>query len=301
MRRAAGGWCAGIWLALAPAVSAQVAQNPSPMSDTTRPHPRVAQTRPPGARATLSLGELYVSDRFGRRGRAPLVLHLNGASWLIEQHVHRAAPGAVLITVNVGAGSGRYAAAFADPATFPALLDEAAKATQTLTHQRPAWTSVTITSFSAGYGAVRALLGQPESASRNDRLVLADSLHASYRLDGDAAAPRASDPPVDTSGLEAFTRFAADAAAGRREFWLTHSEVYPGTFASTTETANVLLASLKLARRPLLKRGPMGMQQLSEAHRAGFHVAGFAGNSAPDHADHLHALGEWLRQWKAIR
>jgi hypothetical protein len=281
-----------LWLALAAMASAQVAQNPSPMSDTTRPHPRMAQTRPPGARAALGLGELYLSERFGRRARAPLVVHFHGASWLLEHHVRNAAPGAVLVTVNAGAGSGRYAAAFADPALFPALLDEAAKATETLTRQRPAWTTVTLTAFSAGYGAVRALLAQPDAAPRITRIVLADGLHASYRLDGDPSAPRASDPVIDTAGLEVFTRFAAEAAAGRRQFWLTHSEVYPGAFASTTETANVLLASLELTRRPTLKRGPIGMQQLSEAHRGGFHVAGFAGNSAPDHADHLYALGE---------
>ena len=41
--------------------------------------------------------------------------------------------------------------------------------------------------------------------------------------------------------------------------------------------------------------------QVSEARRGGFHVLGFAGNSAPDHVDHLYALGEWLRRWKVIR
>ena len=43
------------------------------------------------------------------------------------------------------------------------------------------------------------------------------------------------------------------------------------------------------------------MQQLSEARRGGFDVLGFAGNSAPDHVDHLYALGEWLRAWKIAR
>ncbi len=98
-----------------------------------------------------------------------------------------------------------------------------------------------------------------------------------------------------------FTRLATEAAAGRTRFWVTHSEVYPGTYASTTDTANVLLASLGLTRRPVLKRGPLGMQQLSDARRGGFHVLGFAGNSAPDHVDHLYALGEWLRAWKVVR
>lgn len=43
----------------------------------------------------------------------PLVVHFHGASWLIEQHVARGAPHAALVTVNLGAGSGRYATPFA--------------------------------------------------------------------------------------------------------------------------------------------------------------------------------------------
>ncbi len=111
----------------------------------------------------------------------PLVVHFHGASWLIEHHVAKAAPHAALVTVNLGAGSGRYAAPFADAATFPALLDEAASATATITGRRTAWSGITLTSFSAGYGAVRAILAQTDTASRVAAVVLLDSLHSSVR------------------------------------------------------------------------------------------------------------------------
>jgi hypothetical protein len=55
---------------------------------------------------------------------------------------------------------------------------------------------------------------------------------------------------------------------------------------------------LNLARRPVLKWGPMGLQQLSEARAGKFLLAGYAGNSAPDHVDQLHSLPvylKWLR------
>ncbi len=231
----------------------------------------------------------------------PLVVHFHGASWLIEQHVTRGAPHAALVTVNLGAGSGRYAAPFVGAQRFEALLEEASEAAAALTGRPTRWSGITLTSFSAGYGAVRAILAQPASSARITAIVLLDSLHASYVIDGDPSAPRAKDPAVTVEDVEVFTRLAADAAAGRARFWVTHSEVYPGTYASTTDTADVLLASLGLTRRPVLKRGPIGMQQLSEAHRGGFHVLGFAGNSAADHVDHLHALGDWLRAWKVVR
>lgn len=231
----------------------------------------------------------------------PIVVHFHGAPWLIEHHVARAAPRAALVTVNLGAGSGRYAAPFADAAAFPALLDEAAVAAATITGRRPTWSNVTLTSFSAGYGAVRAVLARPDTARLVSAVILLDSLHASYAIDGDPAAPRAKDPAVKVGDLDAFVRLAADAAAGRKRFWVTHSEVYPGTYASTTDATNALLASLDLTRRPVLRQGPLGMQQLSEARRGNFRVLGFAGNSAADHVDHLYALGDWLRAWKVVR
>jgi len=296
-------FCAGAVLAVARIANAQQAQNPSPMSDSTRPHPRVVETQAAGERATLSLGQLFIPATASARKQAamPIVVHFHGAPWLIEHHVARAAPHAVLVTVNLGAGSGRYAAPFADAATFPALLDEAAGAAAKIMGRRPTWSNVTLTSFSAGYGAVRAVLANPDTAARVGAVILLDSLHASYVVEGDPAAPRSKDPAVRITDLDAFTRLAADAAAGRKRCWVTHSEVYPGTYASTTDATNALLASLDLARRPVLKPGPLGMQQLSEAHRGNFHVLGFAGNSAADHVDHLYALGDWLRAWKVVR
>jgi hypothetical protein len=279
----------------------QVTQNPSPMSDTTRPHPRIAESRAAGKRLSLPLGELFLSERFVVREQVPLIVHFHGDPWLIEQHIAKSASGAALLTINLGAGSSRYAAPFGDGARFPMLLDEAASGVGMMTGRRPVWSSVTLTSFSAGYGAVRAILQSPDNAGLVNNVLLADSLHASYLSEGDVGAPRAVDLPVDPAGVAAFVSFATEAAANRKRLWITHSEVYPGTYASTTETANALLASLKIERRAVLEHGPLGMQQLSSARAGGFVLAGYAGNSAADHLDHLYAIGDWLREWGAVR
>ncbi len=184
--------------------------------------------------------------------------------------------------------------AFADPARFDALLAEAGLRLRALTGNERAPASIALSSFSAGYGAIRSILKQPANARRVEAIVLADSLHASYA--GDAAAPRAVDLPVDEGPLEPFFVFAEEAAAGRKWMRVTHSEVYPGTYASTTETADAVLRRLALPRRPVLKPGPGGMQQLSEAHAGQFHLSGYAGNSAPDHMDHLFGLGAVLAE-----
>ena len=100
---------------------------------------------------------------------------------------------------------------------------------------------------------------------------------------------------------DVFLRFARDATLGRKQMKLIHTEIFPGTYASTTETADYLLEELKLRRTPVLKWGPMGSQQLSEVSKGQFLLKGYAGNSAPDHVDQLHALGEHLKciEWEA--
>jgi hypothetical protein len=266
------------------------AQNPSPMSDSTRPHPRVERYEVPGRRAALSLGTLYIPPAFDATRPFILIVHFHGAPWLVEHHVRERRPQAALIAVQIGSGSRVYAEAFADPARFAALLTEASSRLAVLAGRPATWDSIALSSFSAGYGAIRSILSRPEDFKRVGAVILADSLHASYV--GDATTPRAADLPVEETTLEPFLKFAEDAAAGRTRMWVTHSEVYPGTYASTTETSNALLRRLSLQRQPVLKPGPIGMQQLSEAARGGFHLAGYAGNSAPDHMDHLYGLGD---------
>lgn len=100
---------------------------------------------------------------------------------------------------------------------------------------------MTLTSWSAGYGSVRAILAQPGAAERVSAVILLDSLHASYVVEGDPSAPRVKDPAVKVADLDVFTRLAADAAAGRKRFWVTHSEVYPGFLVLTEHAPQVVL------------------------------------------------------------
>jgi hypothetical protein len=270
----------------------QVPQNPSPMSDTTRPHPRVTRYDVAGQRAMLSIGTLYIPPAFDPRGSRLLFVHFHGAPWLLEHHASRSKD-ALLVTVHLGGGSRIYSDAMQEPGRFLRLVEEAVSRASELTGRRITIRSVRVSAFSAGYGAVRSLLQQPEQYARVDSLFLADSLHAPYSTPaGDA---RAVDLPVDRESLGLFFRFAGDAVAGRKQMEVTHSEVFPGTYASTTETADALLDHMGLKRRRVLRDGPLGMQQLSDAGRGGFRLRGYAGTSAPDHMDHLYALGEWWR------
>jgi len=148
-----------------------------------------------------------------------------------------------------------------------------------------------LTSWSAGTGAIREILKSPESYARVAAILIIDGMHTGY-VDG---KPGPQESQLETDKLEVFVRFARDAVAGKKQMIVTHSEIFPGTFASTTETADYLTGQLGLRRRALLRWGPMQTQQLSETRAGKFLLVGYAGNSAPDHIDQLPSLPEYLR------
>ena len=286
-------WFLGLFFALAaPSVWTQppVVQTPSPMTDNVRPHPRITQTEEPGRRIelkTLKGTLLFVGPKVNVSKPVPLIVHFHGAAWLIESHVAKHAERAALITVNLGAGSSAYGRPFEQPEVFQALIAEASQVLA-LRHR---WSSITLTGFSAGYGAVRAILRQEKNFALVNNVLLLDGMHAGYSPAGNLLADGGS---VNAADLDSFVKFAREAVAGRKTFVFTHSEIFPGTYVSTTECADYLLAKLELKNRPALKQGPIGMQQLAVAGERRLHIFGYAGNTAPDHVDHLHAMPYWF-------
>jgi hypothetical protein len=261
------------------------------MVENTRPHLRVTQTEVKGRRVDLKAlkgARLFIGPRVNPNRPVPLLIHFHGAPSLIEQQVATHLPKAALITVQLGAGSSVYRRPFEQPDLFPSLLREAAGELQL----RRGWSSITLSGFSAGYGAVREILRRSESFALVNNVLLLDGMHTSYLPEG---KPLAEGGVIDPVGLDSFIAFAKEAVAGRKSFVFTHSEIFPGAYASTTESGDYLLAQLNLRRRARLRQGPMGMQQLSAADAGRFHLRGYAGNAAPDHVDHLQAMPAWFR------
>ena len=272
-----------ICLLLAANVCAAQSQNPSPMTEHTREHPRLKEEGPAGVRIKLAAGNLFIPEKLSGTTRVPLIVHFHGARWIPEMAA--AENGSAVISVEVGSGSTAYAKQFSDPALFGSMLAEAEqKAAVT-------FTSIWLTAWSAGHGAIREILSVSDYYSRVDKVLLIDGMHTGY-VDG---KPGPQESQLESDHLEIFLRFAQDAVAGRKTFLVTHSEIFPGTFASTTETADWLLTHLGLRRTPILAWGPMKTQQLSEVRAGRFRLMGFAGNSAPDHVDQFHSLPEYLK------
>ena len=269
----------------------QVQQNPSPMTDTTRPHPRVAKVEVSGRRTelgTLKGAILFAGPKVMPEKPVPLIIHFHGVPWLIEYHVATHFPNAVLVTVNLGSGSRVYGNPFVEPEMFQKLIDEA----KSLVDAKRGWSSITLVGFSAGYGAVRAILRHDRNFPLVNNVLLLDGIHASYVPEGKRIADGGV---IKADDLDSYVKFAREAVAGNKKFLISHSEIFPATYASTTECVDFLLSTLGLKRTAKLKNGPVGMQQTSEVNVRGFHIRGYAGNTGEDHGDQLQGMPEWLR------
>lgn len=241
------------------------------MKDDTREHQRPTEGVVAGPRVTLTPEKSLLLPV---RNNTRLVIHFHGPGWIVEQAARDRYRGCGVLTVQANGASDAYRQIVATPGAFAALLAEAEGAAKTK------FRTVVISSFSAGYGAVREILREKENWARIDGVILADSMHASYGEEQQDIGP--------------FIEFAKEAATGRKQFVVTHSEVFPGTYASTSETSGYLLGQIGVKRKAVLEWGALGMQQVSRADLGGFHLLGFAGNSAPDHMDHLFAFEEWF-------
>ncbi len=269
-----------LWTALA-----QQPQNPSPMVEHTRAHPRLKEETPPGRREKLETGTLFLPA--GMKAASGVLFFFHGGTWLPEAAAAR--DKVAVVSAQLGSGSGVYARAFEDPKRFPALLAEAESKAGVR------FGRVMLGGWSAGCGALRQILKDPQSYARVDAVLCIDGIHTDYA----EGRPGPLESKLSAGSLDIWVQLARDAVAGRKRAIVTHSEIFPGTFASTTETADYLAAQLGLAGRPALKWGPTGLQQLSEIRAGKFLLIGYAGNSAPDHVDQLHSLPvflNWLRR-----
>ena len=270
-----------------PAALAQQPQNPSPMVEHTRAHPRLKQESPGGRRENLEIGSLFLPAKLKLKSQTPLLIFFHGGSWLPELAASQVG-GTAVLTIQLRAGSGTYAKIFEDVGRFDRLLAEAESKAGVK------FAPLTLGGWSAGCQTVREFLKTERYYDLTARILLIDGIHTSYI--GGKPGPQESQIEVDN--LQIFVRYAGDAIAGKKQMIVTHSEIFPGTFASTTETADYLVAQLGLKRRATVAWGPMQTQQLSEIRKGGFVLVGYAGNSAPDHVDQLHSLPDYLRWFK---
>ncbi len=290
MRRAFAwvyGWILGV--AGLP-LTAQEPQSPSPMVEHVRAHPRLEKQHLQGDRIPLSLGTLTILQSL-RESKAvdavPLVVAFHCGDWIPEFAVSRLPDPCPCLTIQLGSGSAKYAKPFAeDDGLLDRLVEEASQ------HLRRPIAEVILIGWSAGYGAIGQILSHEELSVNVSTVLLIDGLHTSY----ENGKPGPVESSLQTKSLQPYLAFARKAVDNKQRMMIVHSEIFPGTYASTTETADWILQQLNLKRNAVLRWGPMKTQILGEAEQGNFVIRAFAGNSAPDHVDLLHALPDLLAE-----
>lgn len=273
----------------------QVNQFPSPMADAIRAHQRVEDGEVPGVSFVLHSAlskpvQVYLADQGAESHQVDLLVHFHGAGYVPKYAVYHCGHPLILAVVNLGSGSAVYENEFHSGSTFPKLIEMIRDAVSRRQSTGIEIRRIYLSSFSAGYGAVRAILKDHQALL--DGIVLLDGLHTDYVPPGRVLSQGGR---LNDAKLNDFADYARLAMEGKKRLLITHSEIFPGTYASTTETADYVIDSLHLQRRPVLKWGPGGMQMLTETRANGLTILGFAGNTAPDHIDHFHGLPAFLK------
>ncbi len=277
----------------------QTRQNPSPMIEKIRLHHRIPKQTVPGTIVSMNFlfatdQPLFIPDSTQKATTIDLLIHFHGAPYIIQYAAFRQEILMAALTINLGSGSSRYESPFRDGKNFEFLIHQCR---DSLLQRIPGFHSihqVFISAFSAGYGAIRGILQNRKNWRLIDGVILLDGLHTDYVPDGTLIADGGH---LNIEKLIPFVSFAEEAVSGSKRMLVTHSAIFPGTYASTTECTQYIIESLGLQRIPVLRWGPLGMQQLAECRRTKFAIWTFAGNTAPDHIDHLHAFFYFLNRF----
>lgn len=258
-----------------------------------------SEPTPPGHRVDLAGIEgaaLFVPEGYqpGAGGVVDVVLHLHGARSTVEPAFVESRWPAVLVTFNRKGLSRVYAEPFSDPSLFPRLLEAARSALKDLHVADDLRIGrVVVSSFSAGFGGVRALLKVPEHFARIDGLIMADSIYCGYA--GDPKERR-----VDPALMEGFRRFAVEASAGRKTMLITHSALVPDGYASTGEVADFLIRAVGGQPEPARVEWAKGWTQTRAFSRGRLVVLGFEGTQGADHMNHLRQIGRLWARYREI-
>ena len=157
---------------------------------------------------------------------------------------------------------------------------------------------IDVSSFSAGYGAVRELVQQPASFQIIRRIALLDSMYASLEPEETGSTNRR---PL-AAQIDVWVPFARAAVRGEKTFVFTHSQVPTRTYASSFECAAALAAKAGVEFKTVTANSlpatrDLNFPLLRRADAGRFHIWSYGGADAPAHLTHVRHLAE---VWRAL-
>jgi hypothetical protein len=244
-----------------------------------------------GETIELAVGKMQVTWRPASHTRAPdLLIHFHGDVTATTRNFAEARIDGVLVTINYKGLSSAYSRPLQEsPHLFQDVLD---KAMHELRKRERAtdetrWGRVCVSSFSAGYGAVREILKNPECFQRIEGILAADSIYAGLQ-------PGTAERRVNRQQMRDFRRFAQLACESKKTFVVTHSYIET-PYASTLETADDLLGFVGVKRETLRLQVGEPLVLRSRANQGRLTVLGYEGDTGETHMKHLRNIATWWR------
>lgn len=239
----------------------------------------------------IESGEILIASNFNPASKKiKLLIHLHGKFSVVQNLVKKTKFNGILLTLHHGQFSSPYKKAFSDTNYFKALINivrEILFKEYNLQIDINGF-DIYLTSFSAGFGGIREILKNENFYQSIKGIILLDGLHTDYVIENNYKK-------VNPVQMKDFLRFARDAIRFKKYFIITHSEIIPGNYSSTTETADYLIDSTNSERRLAEKLFENDFVQKSYAFNGFFRVFGFYGNQAKDHMQHLYNLDKFLK------
>jgi hypothetical protein len=233
--------------------------------------------------------KLFIPSTYQPRGNVSDVLvHFHGDPQTYWNNAKYANLNAMIVTVNYSGLSSAYSTPFADSSLFQTVLNDA------LTKARQQsdipdtlqWDKLAVSSFSAGYGAVREILKSSTYRSDIDMLLTADSLYATTAGDG---------TPLDSQMVD-YKTFAGLAKSGSKTFLFSHSQVPTYTYETTEECGDELMQYLGTSASAYNVNGLGTLNFYRYAQTGNFRLWGALGTDGDSHLEHLRYIGEFLEE-----
>lgn len=232
--------------------------------------------------------ELFVPDGYRPGQSTQIWIHFHTATWFVVSEYQRAGFNVPILVFNLGQGSSTYAKPFAANGSLQPFLKEAGRILGIGIDR------VNVTSFSAGYGAVRELIHDPAILSMIGKVVQSDSIYGS--LDPEEPGTRR----VLAEHVQAWRPLTNRALAGTSTVVMTTSQITPEAYAGSLEVVSALVASYGMQMEPAQPGSSAAAEPryplLRVFDKEGWHVWSYAGDDAMAHMTHPRHLAEILRQ-----
>jgi hypothetical protein len=219
---------------------------------------------------------------------ADVLVHFHGDPQTYWNNAQYANLNAIIVTVNYNGLSSAYSTPFSNSALFQQVLDEALTKVrqQSDLPDNLQWDKLAVSSFSAGYGAVREILKSATYRNEIDALLAADSLYATTAADG---------TPLDSQMVD-YKTFAGLARDGTKTFLFSHSQVPTYTYESTQECGDELMQYLGISASAYNANGLGTLNFYRYAQTGNFRLWGALGADGDSHLEHLRYIGEFLEE-----